>query len=221
MEGTGWCVVILRIRRSDGGRIGFENIEKGRLYMKKALIFMANGFEEIEAITLVDILRRADVHVDMCSIHDRLEVKGAHGIEVKADLLSSGIRDANAYDVILIPGGIPGATNLRDNEFVIDTVKAFYEKAGKWIASICAAPIVLGRAGIASGIAGTCYPGYESQVGYRSYAKEAVVCDKNVITSMGPGTAFDLALKLVERLLGADKAKSLYDGTLLAYSKFS
>lgn len=185
--------------------------------MKKALIFMANGFEEIEAVTLVDILRRAAVHVDMCSIHDQIEVIGSHGIRLKADIKAGDLSNVDIYDVIMLPGGLPGATNLRDHAFVIDTVKAFYNQPGKWIASICAAPIVLGKAGITSNLTGTCYPGFESEAGYQSYRKQAVVVDKNVITSMGPGTAFVLAIKLVECLLGDEAAKKLYEGTLLQY----
>lgn len=188
---------------------------------KKALIFMAEGFEEIEAITLVDILRRADIRVDMCSIHDEPEVTGSHGIRVVADIRICDISDVNLYDAVLIPGGLPGATNLRDHDFVIDTVRNFYRQPEKLIASICAAPIVLGRAGITSDIAGTCYPGFENEVGYRSYSREAVVRDENVVTSMGPGTAFSLAIKLVAYLQGEEKAALLREGTLLRYADFS
>lgn len=186
--------------------------------MKKVLVFMANGFEEIEEITVVDILRRAGAEVDMCSIHDTLMVEGAHGVRLEANLLLKDIADANVYDAVFAPGGMPGATNLRDDTRVIDIIRAFYDKAGKYIVSICAAPILLGKAGIAHELAGTCYPGFEGQVGYKEYHREAVVESKNVITSMGPGTAFRLALKVVEVLCGEDAASRLYDETQLKYS---
>lgn len=186
--------------------------------MKKALVFMANGFEEIEACSLIDILRRAQVHVDMCSIHDTLEVEGAHGIRMVSDIRLSDIADVNRYDAIVIPGGMPGATNLRDNSFVVDSVNTFFDKPGKWIASICAAPIVLGKAGITADLAGTCYPGYEEQAGYGKYLKEPVVCEKNVVTSMGPGTALCLGIKLAELLQGEEVANALFEGMLLRYS---
>lgn len=185
--------------------------------MKKALIFMANGFEEIEAVTIVDILRRAGVHVDICSIHEEKEVNGAHGITVKADLLLGELADIESYDALISPGGLPGSTNLRDNRKVVELFQSFYDREEKIIASICAAPIILKKAGIAAQISGTCYPGFESQVGFKEYVKEALVPDKNVITSMGPATALSLAIKLVERLLGEDAAKSIEEETLFRY----
>lgn len=186
--------------------------------MKKALIFMAEGFEEIEAITLVDILRRADVHVDMCSISEDLEVTGSHGITLKADIKLSDIKDEAIYDAIITPGGLPGSTNLRDDARVIEIFRSFFDKPDKVIASICASPMVLGKAGIGSQITGTCYPGFEEEAGFKQYKKEAVVMDKNVLTSMGPGTAFRLALKLTEVLVGEQKAQELYEQTMIKYS---
>ncbi len=186
--------------------------------MKKALIFMANGFEEIEAITLIDILRRAGVQVDMCSINEDLALKGAHDIQVRADILLSDVQDFNAYDALITPGGMPGSAYLRDNPIVTQAIRSFYNKDGKLIASICASPIVLEKAGITSELIGTCYPGFENKVGFKEYRKQAVVIDKNVYTSIGPGTAFCMALKLTEALAGKDKAQALYEQTMLQYS---
>ncbi|MBC2575279.1 DJ-1 family glyoxalase III [Peptostreptococcus canis] len=185
--------------------------------MKKAIVFMANGFEEIEALTVVDILRRADIHVDMCSINDSLDVTGAHGVKLKADIKIQGI-DIYSYDAVIAPGGLPGATNLRDNNTVIDIFKYFYEKPNKVIAAICAAPIILNKAEIAPQIMGTCYPGCEGDVGYKEYVKQTVVVDKNVLTSRGPSTAFSFAIKLVELIEGEEKANTISKETLFNFS---
>lgn len=185
--------------------------------MKKVIVFLANGFEEIEAVTMIDILRRAGVQVDTCSISNDLEVTGAHGIKLAADVRLNDIVDITIYDLVYTPGGMPGATNLRDNERVIETLRAFFDKDGKYVVAMCAAPICLERADIAEHIAGTCYPGFENQVGYKEYKKQAVVMDKNVITSMGPGTAVSLAIKVVEVLVAEETAKQLYDDTMLAF----
>lgn len=186
--------------------------------MKKALVLLADGFEEIEALTLVDVLRRADVHVTMCSIHHQLEVIGAHGVKVMADSKLEEIEAVDNYDVVVAPGGMPGATNLRDDARVTDIFKSFYANPNKIVAAICAAPIILAKAGIAPQIVGTCYPGFEGEVGYKEYYKQAVVVDRNVLTSMGPGTAFALALKLVEIVVGEEKAKAIFEEMLLSYS---
>ena len=124
--------------------------------MKKVAVMLANGFEEIEALTVVDIIRRANITCDMFSISG-MEVKGAHDIVVKADKLIS--EEVKEYDVIVLPGGMPGATNLRDNEEVIDLVKWFNDNK-KIVAAICAAPIVLGKAGIIEGKKVTSYQGF-------------------------------------------------------------
>ena len=123
--------------------------------MKKVAVMLADGFEEIEALTVVDIIRRANITCDMFSVSS-MEVKGAHDIVVKVDKLIS--EEVKEYDVIVLPGGMPGATNLRDNEEVIGLVKWFNDNK-KIVAAICAAPIVLGKAGIIEGKKVTSYPG--------------------------------------------------------------
>lgn len=183
--------------------------------MKKALIFMANGFEEMEAVILTDVLRRAGVQADMCSIHDTLAIKGAHGIAMQADKKLSDLKDTNSYDAFIVPGGMPGAKHLRDDERVTRIFASFFDKPGKILATICAAPIVLGKAGIGPKIMGTCYPGFETEAGFKEYKKQAVVVDKNVFTSMGPGTAFCLALHLAAALVGDETAERLKEGMLL------
>lgn len=188
--------------------------------MKKAIIFIADGFEEIEALTIVDVLRRADIEADMCSIGGELEVKGAHHIEIKADLRLRDIDDIESYAAAIAPGGMPGAANLKDHDAVIDVFRSFYGRPDKILACICAAPIILSRAGISSRITGTCYPGFEDEVGYKEYKREAVVMDQNVVTSMGPATALPLALKLTELLAGKEKAERIAEGTLFGKEKY-
>lgn len=177
--------------------------------MKKVAVMLANGFEEIEALTVVDIIRRANITCDMFSISG-MEVKGAHDIVVKADKLIS--EEVKEYDVIVLPGGMPGATNLRDNEEVIDLVKWFNDNK-KIVAAICAAPIVLGKAGIIEGKKVTSYPGFEDELVKVSYLEDYVVVDGNIITSRGPATAMLFAYKILE-LLQCDKWKNLSEGML-------
>lgn len=184
--------------------------------MKKAVVFMADGFEEIEALTIVDILRRAEVQVKLCSIQDTMEVTGAHGVKLTADLMIGDL-DSSVYDAAITPGGLPGASNLRDHEKVIEVFKDFYGKEGKLLGCICASPIVLEKAGIAAEIIGTCYPGFEGEVGFKEYKEAIVYMDKNVITSRGPATSIYFALKLVEELVGGAVAQGLKEGTMLSF----
>lgn len=186
--------------------------------MKKALVFMANGFEEIEAITLVDILRRAGVEVDMCSINEGLSVTGANGVKLEADIVLRDVKNPDIYDILITPGGMPGATNLRNNERVVEMIASFFDREGRFIASICAAPIILAKAGITTALSGTCYPGFEAKAAFKQYKQEAVVMDRNVITSMGPATAFRLALKVVEVLLGKEASERIAEDTLVKYA---
>lgn len=177
--------------------------------MKKVAVMLADGFEEVEALTVVDIIRRANIKCDMVSISN-IEVKGAHDIVVKADKIIS--EEVKEYDVIVLPGGMPGATNLRDNEDVINLVKWFNDN-NKIVAAICAAPIVLGKAEIIEGKNITSYPGFESELTKGNYKENHVVVDGNIITSRGPATAMLFAYKILE-LLQCDKWKDLSEGML-------
>ena len=177
--------------------------------MKKVAVMLADGFEEIEALTVVDIVRRADITCDMVSISGE-EVKGAHGIVTKADkLISDAIKE---YDAIVLPGGMPGAANLRDNNKVIGLVKYFNEN-NKIVAAICAAPIILGKAEVVEGRNVTSYPGFEDELSKGNYLEEHVVVDGNIITSRGPATAMLFAYKILE-LLECDKWKNLSEEML-------
>ena len=175
--------------------------------MPKVAVILANGFEEIEALTVVDVMRRANITCHMVGFEDK--VTGSHAIQVQADRVFDG--NLSEYDMIVLPGGMPGAAHLRDNEQLISELQRF-EKIGKKVAAICAAPIALNRAGLLEGRNFTCYDGVQEQIADGHYHKETVVVDGNIITSRGPATALVFAYHLVETL-GGD-AESLRNGML-------
>jgi len=174
--------------------------------MKKIAVLLASGFEEIEALSVVDVLRRAEFHCDMVSVSSELEVSGAHDIVVRADKLFDD--SLINYDMVVLPGGMPGATNLRDDERVITLVQQFAQESSKYIAAICAAPIVLAKADIVKGKRLTSYPAPEIAELFTeaNYLSEQVVVDDNIITSRGPATALLFAYTLVD-ILGGDSMK--------------
>jgi len=169
----------------------------------KAIIVFAEGFEEIEALTPADILRRAEVAVELVGL-DGMDVTGAHGIRVKMDRV---LREREEVDAVILPGGLPGAENLARSEKLGNVLRKQVE-SGKLVAAICASPgLVLGRHGIMKGRRGTCYPGFEGHFGAgATYVEEPVVKDGNVLTSRGPGTAFAFGLALARELAGAEAA---------------
>lgn len=179
----------------------------------KIMVFLADGFEEVEALTTVDYLRRMDIAVDMVSITQDKEVKGSHGISVIADKTIDQIGNVDQYDGVVIPGGLPGATNLRDNSKVIDVVKKVNENR-KLTAAICAGPIVLKEAGIIDGKRITSYPGFEDQLSSGIYQEQGVVKDGNIISARGPALAVDFSIEIVRYLLGEEKADELKAGIL-------
>ena len=175
--------------------------------MPKVAVILANGFEEIEALTVVDVLRRANITCHMVGFEDT--VTGSHAIQVQADQVFNG--DLSDYDMIVLPGGMPGSAHLRDNESLISELQKC-NQGGKKLAAICAAPIALNRAGLLEGKNFTCYDGVQEQIADGHYHKETVVVDGNIITSRGPATALTFAYHLVETL-GGD-AESLRNGML-------
>ena len=175
--------------------------------MSKVAIFMADGCEEIEGLTVVDILRRAGVKIDMLSIGDSLNVTGAHGIQFRADYLMTD-KNSDDYDGVILPGGMPGTTNLEKNTLVQSALKKQFS-AGKLIAAICAAPSILGKNGMANGKKVTSYPGFEDAFPRSTYVTDSVVTDGNVITSRGMGTAIDFALAIIEYLISASAAEDM------------
>ncbi len=175
----------------------------------KVMVFLAPGFEEVEALTVVDYLRRvAPIKVEMISVGDGLMVAGSHQIEVKADRHIDELDRLDGYEAVVIPGGMPGATNLRDDQRVIRIVRAMHD-GGKIVAAICAGPIVLAKAGIIEGKKVTSYPGFEKDLPHASYQETAVVRDGQLITARGPGKAVDFAMELVTVLAGAEAAETL------------
>ena len=174
----------------------------------KIMVFLANGFEEVEALTVADYLRRMDITVDTVSITYEAKVTGAHDITVLADKTLENIQDLSAYAGVVIPGGLPGATNLRDEPKVIDIVKTMNQNK-KLTAAICAGPIVLERAGIIEGKKITSYPGFKDQLTGAIYQEQAVVRDGNIITARGPALAVDFAIAIVRYLLGDEEASKL------------
>lgn len=182
--------------------------------MKKVLLFLANGFEEIEAFTVVDLLRRKNVICDTCSIYSYKKVVGAHRISVEADKTLDEIVNLKSYDGVVIPGGLPGATNLRDDKKVIEIVRNFGE-SGKLVAAICAGPIVLQRAGILKNKQVTSYPGFDGELKDSVYKEDIVVQDENIITARGPATAVYFALKILENLVDERQVEDLKKEILL------
>ena len=179
--------------------------------MKKILVMLAEGVEEVEALTVVDVVRRAGVKCDTCSLGEK-EVTSSHNVKIIADK-NINDNDIKDYDGIVCPGGIPGAPNLRDNEKVIETIKSFY-KEGKLVAAICAGPIVLARAGVTEGKKVTSYPGFKKDLGNCDYKEDLVVRDENIITSRGPATAMLFAYEILRYLGLEDKCKEVHDAML-------
>ncbi|HYX37439.1 MAG TPA: DJ-1 family glyoxalase III [Oligoflexus sp.] len=180
--------------------------------MSQVAVLLADGFEEIEAITIVDVLRRADVQVRTLALKDKT-VRGAHGISVQADGLLEQDHGQN-WDLVVLPGGQPGANTLRDDPRVASLIERQLGQNRK-VAAICAAPIALGAHGMLKGRHATCYPGFEDQLRDAKLSVDAVVVDKEITTSRGPGTAMSFALNLVEQLKGKQQADSVRKGMLL------
>lgn len=172
-------------------------------------VFLANGFEEIEALATVDILRRAGVEVVTVGVGGSNAV-GAHGIAVCADIVEDEL-DIAAIDGVVLPGGMPGTTNLEASAVVQTAVKSAYER-GLLVAAICAAPSILGHGGYLNGKKATCYPGFEPELTNAAVINEGVVRDGSIITASGAGVAVDFALELVRYLVSDEMAESIRRG---------
>ncbi|NCB93215.1 MAG: DJ-1/PfpI family protein [Clostridia bacterium] len=175
--------------------------------MSKICIFLADGFEEIEGLTVVDLLRRAGEEVVMVSIMGRREITGSHKIQIMADALYEEM-DFSEAKMLVLPGGMPGTKHLGEYEPLTSLLTQWNEK-GKMIAAICAAPSVLGELGILSGREAVCYPGFEEKLTGAIPGKKVVAEDGNIITSRGLGTAIDFASSLIEHLQGKEKAEEI------------
>ena len=181
--------------------------------MKTIFVFFAEGFEEIEALTPVDVLRRAGLPVQTVSVMDEQVVAGAHGVPVLADKMFAEINPEDA-EMILLPGGLPGATNLDAHEGLSRMILDF-AAAEKPLAAICAAPLVLGNRGLLQGKKATCYPGFETYLQGAEYTAALVEKDGNIITGKGPGAAMEFAFAIVEKYCGIDKVNELKQGMMI------
>ena len=170
------------------------------------VVLLANGFEEIEALTPIDILRRAGLRVVSCGITGRV-AKGSHGISVEADMLPEEI-DLCRVDMVILPGGMPGATNIDAHPFTDRIIHAALKNGGR-LAAICAAPLALGRRGLLEGKRATCYPGFEDELHGAIICSEGVVTDGNITTAKGMGVALEFSKELVRLTLGEEKAKEI------------
>ncbi|MEE8574891.1 MAG: DJ-1 family glyoxalase III [Thermodesulfobacteriota bacterium] len=177
----------------------------------KILVPLADGFEEIEALATVDVLRRADVEVVTAATAPG-PVEGRSRIKVTPDALLEDVKDDD-FDVIVLPGGMPGTTNLAEDNRVIEIVKRMDEEK-KIVAAICAATIVLKKAGVIRGRAVTCHPSVRKELSKEALSNDRVVVSENLVTSRGPGTAIEFALKLVELLVGNRMSVQIRKGLL-------
>lgn len=175
--------------------------------MKKVSVFLAEGFEEIEGLTVVDLLRRAGIEVTTVSVTEELLVRGSHNIPVKADCLFEEA-DIDGQDMLVLPGGMPGTKNLAAHEGLVEALGRFYREE-KYVAAICAAPTVFGELGFLNGREAVCYPGMEEKLLGAVVGETAVAVSGHVITSRGLGTAIDFALRLIEALAGASAAEQI------------
>lgn len=180
--------------------------------MPKVAVVLADGFEEVEAMAIVDVLRRAEITVVIAGLHEG-PVTGARKVKVIPDTVIETVR-SDDFDMIVLPGGQPGADNLNAHPRVKDLIREFSEK-GKLTGAICAAPIVLGSAGVLKGKHATAFPSYRDKLGGAVYEEKAVVEDGNVLTSRGPGTALNFGLAIVERLVNKEKARKIKEAMLI------
>jgi 4-methyl-5(b-hydroxyethyl)-thiazole monophosphate biosynthesis len=182
---------------------------------KKGLVFLADGFEEVEAVTPVDYLRRAGIEVTAVSVSGSRTVTGAHGLPVVAGAIIADLPADAAWDVLVCPGGMPGASNLAASAALVSLLKA-QAGAGRLVAAICAAPaVVLAPLGLLRGRRFTCYPGMEGSVSGAQWSADKVVTDGNIITGRGAGTAGLFAEAIIERVLGRTEAEKVAEAVLL------
>jgi len=187
-------------------RIFVHFTERNGDSMSKVYVLLADGFEEVEGLTVVDLLRRAGVEVRTVSIKQDVSVMGSHKINVIADTTLDYIHgDA---DMVVLPGGLTGTNNLKNSAEVDELIRRF-DKEGKYLAAVCAAPTVYGEKGLLKGKKATCYPGMEDGLVGAEWTEDSVAVDGNYITSRGLGTSIDFALKLVELLVSKDKADEI------------
>ncbi len=178
---------------------------------KKALVLLANGLEEIEAITIIDILRRGNIEVTTSSL-DKIRVRGSHDIIIEADTNLSAV-SSEIFDAIILPGGMPGSENLKNDRQVIQILKNMNNQ-GKIIAAICAAPMALYEAGLLDNKKFTMHPAVSEKIPLKC-SSEQVICDQNIITGQASGAAIIFAFKIVENLLDLQSVNEINQSVLL------
>lgn len=182
--------------------------------MEKTFLFLADGFEETEVIAVADVLLRGGVKLQIVSLSEKLEVKGAHGITVVSDIMLNQLNEEQA-NCLVFPGGMPGAKNIADNKMVCELLQRHYDKGG-YVAAICAAPaMVLSQLHTERKIRMTCYPGFEKYLTNSVVVADGVVVDGNVITGKGPAFAIPFGLAVLEQIVSPEVAKEVADGMLV------
>jgi 4-methyl-5(b-hydroxyethyl)-thiazole monophosphate biosynthesis len=180
---------------------------KRSVIMSKVFIFLADGFEEIEGLTVVDLLRRAGIEISMVSVTGTKEIIGSHNIKIGADELFEEV-DFSEAAMLILPGGMPGTNHLAAHQGLVNLLKQFNQE-GKKLAAICAAPSVLGINGILRGKKVTCYPGYEEKLIGATATGSKIETDSNIITGKGMGVSIDFALSIIESLKDLDTADKI------------
>jgi 4-methyl-5(b-hydroxyethyl)-thiazole monophosphate biosynthesis len=204
----------------DTWQVPDQPVAKEKVMAKKAIIFLAEGFEEVEAVTPIDYLRRAGVEVTIAALGGGEIVTGSHGIPVKADVSLAGlVKQGKAvpasWDAVVLPGGLPGANNLAASAETGSFIRAM-AAAGKWVCAICASPaLVLAPLGVLAGRKFTCYPGMEKTVSGARWSEDRVVIDGNIITSRGAGTAGYFAAAIIGKLVSEETAEKISQSVLL------
>ena len=170
-------------------------------------LFLGTGFEEVEAIATIDVLRRAEVELTTVSVMEERIVEGAHGVRIEADKMFDEVDCANAQ-MLILPGGMPGTLNLGAHEGLAALLRD-QNKKGRWIAAICAAPSILGHKGLLDGKSATCFPGFEEELFGANVSKDFVVKDGNIITAKGMGSAIEFGLQIAEILTSTHNAQKI------------
>ncbi len=181
--------------------------------MKKVYIFLGDGFETVEALMSVDVLRRGGVDVETVSIMKDIKVLSSHNVEIKADIMLNDA-DLDTCEMMVLPGGLGGTNNIKANDKLIAALKTQAQK-GKYVCAICAAPSALGINGILKGKKATVYPGFEDEMNGAEVTGENVTVDGNIITGKGPGMALEFALTLLNTLKGEKVCAEVKLGMLL------
>lgn len=186
---------------------------------KKIAVHLADGFEEIEAVSIIDVLRRAEIEVIVVSVTGKLEVAGAHQVKILADKLFEEVDYSDLF-MIVLPGGMPGASNLDAHVGLKNQIKQF-DQQNRPLAAICAAPMVLGNLGILKGKQAVCYPGFEKYLKDAEVLMSPVIESGNVITGRGIGTALEFALMIVQKTVSAEKADLIAQQILVERKVFN